>query len=121
VWSAALLAFAFVPTYATVWSGPHGSTIRSTRSLVSVNGHFVLVVLAVPLVISVLVGLALLFSRHRVGLAAAWSLTLLLAAFNLLALLSIGLLVVPATAALVAACALSGTERMRPEAGLPDS
>jgi len=111
VWSAGLPAFAFAPTYTRVRSGPHG-TIRDTESLISENGNSVLVLLAVPLVITLLVGLALLLNRRRGALSAAWSLTVLLAVLNALALLTIGIVVVPATAALITACALWG----RPEA-----
>lgn len=117
VWSAGVLAFAFAPTYSTVRSGPHGTTIRSTETLVGENGNFVLVVLGVPLAVCALVGVALLFSRHRGGLVTAWCLTGLLAAFNLLSLLTVGLLVVPATAALVAACLLSADTGGRPSSG----
>ena len=106
-WSVGLIAFAFAPTYSTVRSGPDGTTIRSTESLVSENGTVVLVAVAVPLAVSLLVGLALLFSRHQVALTTAWFLTGVLGVFNFLALLTIGLLVVPVTAALIAACALS--------------
>lgn len=110
VWSTGLLAFAFAPTYARVRSGPRG-TIRDTESFISENGNSVLVLLAVPLVITLLVGLALLLNRRRGALGAAWFLTVLLAVGNALALLTIGIVVVPATAALITACALWG----RPE------
>jgi hypothetical protein len=107
VWSTGLLAFAFAPTYARVRSGPHG-TIRDTESFISENGDSVLVLLAVPLVITLLVGLALLLSRRRGAFESAWFLTVLLIVFNALALLTFGIVVVPATAALVLACALWG-------------
>ena len=107
VWSAGLLAFAFAPTYATARSGPHG-TIRGTATLIEENGRGVLVALAVPLLITLLVGLALLLGRRRGAFETAWFLTVVLAGLNALALLTIGIVVVPATAALITTCALWG-------------
>lgn len=106
LWSAALLAFAYAPSYVLVRSGPHG-IIRDTAALVDENGNWVLVFL-VPLVITLLVGLALCLSRRRGAFTLAWYLTGLLAILNALALLTIGIVVVPTTAALIGACALWG-------------
>ena len=45
-----------------------------------------------------------MFRRHAL---AAWTLTVMLAMFTLLAMMSIGVFVVPVTAALIVACAAS--------------
>lgn len=107
VWSAGLIAFAFAPMYSTVGSSSSGRTVRGTETLIGENGNAVLVVLAVPLAVTLLVGLALLLRSHRAALVIAWGLTVLLGVFNLLAMLSIGLLIVPVTAALALACLAS--------------
>ncbi len=107
LWSAGLPALAFAPTYARARSGPNG-TIRDTVTLIHENGNSVLVPLVVPLVITLLVGLTLLLNRREGAFNAAWSLTLVLTVLNALALLTIGIVVVPVTAALIATCSLWG-------------
>ncbi|HEX6876439.1 MAG TPA: hypothetical protein VF165_12325 [Nocardioidaceae bacterium] len=106
VWGLGLVvAGFFVPVYHfSGWSSSGGLT-RSTATLVDVNGLGVVVVLALPVVATVLVTFALLVRSQPGAMAAAWVLTVLLAGFNLLAMLSIGVFVVPVTAALVVACA----------------
>ena len=106
-WSTGLPAFALAGTYARVRSGPDG-TFRDIESLISENGNWVLILLTIPLVVTLLVGLALLLSRRRGAFAAAWSLTVLLIVLNALALLTIGFIVVPVTAALIATCSTWG-------------
>jgi hypothetical protein len=73
----------------------------------------VALVLAVPLLVTLAVGFAL-WQGSRRALPIAWTLTGLLAAGNLVAMLSVGVFVLPVTAALVIACA-----RSRPPAQTP--
>jgi hypothetical protein len=106
-WSAALLVAAVVaPVYQTQSATSSGSAVTGTATLVEVNGWRVMIVVSVPLVCALLVGTAL---RHRVGRPGAgpvaWTVTTLLAGFNLLAMLSIGVFVLPVTGALATACA----------------
>ena len=105
VWSSGLVAFAYMPTYSTSVGTDGGAVSSGASSLVEVNGGDVLLVVAVPLAVTVLVGLAMLLRSRRGFLAIAWALTAALAVFNLVAILSIGVLIVPVTAALVGACA----------------
>jgi hypothetical protein len=72
-----------------------------TSSLVSDNGVWVLLPLSIPLVVVLLVGVSLTLGWR----AAAWVLTLLLAVFTLLAMLSIGIFILPVTLTLIVACA----------------
>lgn len=88
-----------------------GATSRTishgSGTLVDENGSGILLVIAIPLFITILVAGALWIrgSRRGAGLV-AWMLTGLLACFNLLAMLSIGIVIVPVTACLVVACAV---------------
>jgi hypothetical protein len=85
----------------------HGSA-----TLVSVNGRGILLVVGVPLVATALVGGALWRRGPRRGAGVlAWTIAGLLAVFNVLALASIGLFVIPVTVGLIVACA--GHERER--------
>jgi hypothetical protein len=96
-WSAALVVGAFfVPVYST-----EGLTSSGPATLVGENGTRVIGIIVIPLVLVLLVTAAL----WRNHLAAAWSVTGVLAAFNLLALLSIGVFVLPVTVGLIVACA----------------
>jgi hypothetical protein len=113
MWALSLIAAGFVvPMYRTAGAGTAGGASSGrvsygTDTLVGVNGPGVLVVLAVPLVVTLLVGCALLLRARSAALPIAWTLTGLLAVFNLLALASIGLLIIPVTVCLVVACATS--------------
>jgi hypothetical protein len=93
--------------YRTTSESTTGEVTYGSDTLVGVNGPGVVVVLAVPFVVTVLVGCALLLRAHRGALLAAWTLTVMLAMFTLLAMMSIGSFVVPVTAALIVACATS--------------
>jgi uncharacterized protein involved in response to NO len=107
-WSVALLVAAMVaPVYssATVTTARF-ATATGSATLVQVNGWRVLVVVGIPLVCTLLVGAALWRRAGRPGAGvAAWVVTGLLAGFNVLALASIGIFVVPVTAGLAVACA----------------
>jgi hypothetical protein len=89
-----------------------GEVTFGSDTLVGANGLGVVVVLAVPLMVTVLVGCALRLRAHRAGLPVAWTLTGLLAVFTLLAMMSIGVFMIPVTAGLVVACATA-----RPQPG----
>ncbi len=82
--------------------------IAGSVSLVSEQGSGVIAVLAIPLLITVIVGVALWFRSRSGVLIVAWTFTGLLALFNLLAMLTIGVFVLPVTAALIVACATCG-------------
>lgn len=98
-WSAALIVGAFfVPMYSSDGSGGAGSA-----TLVGENGAHAVGVVAIPLVI-VLGVAAALWRGHR---TTAWTVTGLLIAFNLLAMLSIGVFVLPVTISLAVACSKS--------------
>ncbi len=110
----ALVVAAFaLPVYDSDSSSSSGETSQASDTLVGANGMGVALVLAVPLFVTVAVGCALAL-RSRWSLPIAWTLTGLLAALNLLAMLSVGIFVLPVTAALVLACA-----RSRPPAQPP--
>ncbi len=110
--SLALLVLAMTfPVYssesvsATVEGGQAAEVVRSSATLVSVNGFGALIPVAVPLVATLLVGLLLRAAASRAEYAVAWVLTLLYAGLCVLALLSIGILLAPVAVLLVVACA----------------
>ena len=108
-WSVGLLVAATtVPAYQSSTSGLTGSgSSRSISShgetLVDVNGKGVLIALAVPLLATLVVAGALLI-RRRWSIWIACVTTGLLALGNLAAMLTVGVLVLPVTAALVVGC-----------------
>jgi hypothetical protein len=111
----ALVVAAFVaPVYETDSGSSTGQTGRAYDTLVGENGLGAAAVLAVPLLVTLAVGCALWLGSHRWALPVAWTLTGLLAAANLVAMLSVGVFVLPVTTALVLACA-----RSRPPARPP--
>ena len=117
-WAVALLVAAFVvPVYGSATATSSRVVADSAETFVHVNGLHGTVVIAVPLVCTVIVASALLLRSRRGALPCAWALTAALAAANLLAMLTIGLFVLPVTAALVVACAASTG---RPPAVTPD-
>jgi hypothetical protein len=101
-WSAAVMVGAFVvPVYSTDGSAGPGSA-----TLVGENGGWVAGLVSIPLVVTLFVGEALWKRRDaQTAGPVAWTMTGLLIAFNLLAILSIGMFVLPVTIALVVACA----------------
>ncbi|MDG4794912.1 hypothetical protein [Micromonospora sp. WMMD1082] len=98
----ALVVAGFVaPAYNTATtSASSGETTHGSDTIVGANGIGAAFVLGVPLLATVLVGCALWVRSAP----SAWALTGLLAVLNLLAMASIGLFVLPVTAALVVAC-----------------
>lgn len=114
-----LVAAVFVPVYQAVSVSTSGAVTRSSATLVDVNGWGVLLVTGVPLLVSLGVGGALWHRGARPGAGAfAWTIAGLLAGFNVLAMLPIGVFVIPVTVGVVAACAAHGGGRDR-EANRP--
>ena len=111
----ALIVAAFaLPVYDSDSSSSSGGTSLGSDTLVGVNGLSAAAALAVPLLVTLAVGCALWLGSHRWALPVAWTLTGLLAAANLLAMLSVGVFVLPVTAALVLACARSRPPALPP-------
>jgi hypothetical protein len=112
VYATALVVAGFVaPVYRSTSASSSGAVTHGSDTVVGVNGLGVVFVLGVPLLATVLVACALRLRSLRGAVAFAWTLTGVLAAFNLLAMLSIGVFVLPVTAALIVACT---TSRPRP-------
>jgi hypothetical protein len=105
VWSIVLwIGGTSVPVYSSETVSSDGSSTQASQTLVGANGTSAIVVLLLPLMVTVLVALSLALVRGRPGLVLAWVLTGLLAAFTLLAMLSVGIFLIPVTAGLVVAC-----------------
>lgn len=108
MWGLGLVVAGFlIPAYQSTAMSSSGELTQSTKTLVDMNGPGVVVVLAVPFLTTLLVAGALLVRSRRAALPFAWALTALLAVFNLVGMLTIGVFVLPVTAALVVACTMS--------------
>ncbi|HEX6515535.1 MAG TPA: hypothetical protein VF049_08160 [Nocardioidaceae bacterium] len=106
VWALVLVVSAFlVPVYTSISTSSSGKVTRGSDTLVGMNGWGGALVVAVPLLVTLLVAGALLLRPRRAAMASAWVFTALLCVFNLLAIMTVGLFMVPVTAALVVACA----------------
>lgn len=104
LYSSGLIAAGFlVPVYSTQSVSSSGAVAEGSATLVGENGVNVVVVLVIPLLVT-LVAAGLLFSRRSWGLLVARILTAVLVVFNVLAILSIGVFVVPVTITLVIVC-----------------
>lgn len=121
-----LVAAAVVPVYGTETASaslaPDGtltssSTTSGGATLVAVNGLGSLVVVAVPLLVTLVVGALLLRATGWWGYAAAWIVTGLYTVLCVLALMSIGIFLAPVAMVLVVACA---TARIPVSALVPD-
>lgn len=108
LWSALLpVGGLTLPLYGTAsestTDGPFSGSLSGSATLVAVNGGGVLVVLLVPLLVSVLVA-----AFQAVGTppatVAAWLLTAALFGLTAIAMLSIGIFVLPVPIALALAC-----------------
>jgi hypothetical protein len=107
-----LAAGLMVPVYTEVTSGPGSAAVTETsKTLVAENGSRVVLLLLFPLLATVVVAIALLGRAHSSAIVLAWSVTGVVAVFNLLAMLTIGIFVIPITIALVVACAAVTAER----------
>jgi len=129
VWSIALMVLALVaPAYSGESSSASmvgdvtttTSTTSTTATMVQVNGVYVLFLLAIPLGITGLVALLLLFRDNIGALLSAWALTGLLCAFCVVGMMSIGLFVAPVALALLVACAMARVS-LSPPALLPEA
>lgn len=93
-WSLALILAAFVaPAYHGERSSSTGATIHTSATLVHVNGTWVLIPVAVPALLALVVLAALALRWRPVAVTAV----IALAGFNVLAMFSIGVFVLPAT------------------------
>lgn len=113
VWGTGLIIGArLIPVYESSAASRSGAASAGSATLVAVNGWGVLLVAGAPLAAAVLTGCALWRRGGRPGAGVfAWAVTGLLACFNVLAMLSIGLFVVPVTVALAVACGAHGRQR----------
>jgi hypothetical protein len=107
---AALLA----PVYQSQSVSSSGVTANGSATLVGVNGWRALLIAGVPLAAAAVAGYGLWRRAGRPGAGVlAWTVTGLLACFNVLAMATIGVFVVPVTAALFTACAAHGGRHTR--------
>jgi hypothetical protein len=120
VWSTGLVIAAFrLPVYRSLSVSGHSlSFFRShtatggSATLVAVNGWGGVVLAAAPLAAAVVIACALWRRIGEEGAGpVAWTAIAALICFNVLAMLSIGLFVVPATLALLVACTHHGQTR----------
>jgi hypothetical protein len=97
------------PVYQSQSISSSGTMTNGSATLVGVNGWGALLVAGAPLAAAVVTGLGLWrrAGRPSAGIL-AWTVTGLLACFNVLAMATIGVFVVPVTVALFAACAAHG-------------
>lgn len=109
-WSVALIVVVVVvPVYTWQESSSTNVVTGDSATLVEVNGTGVLLTVAVPLVLSAaVVGALWLRGNRRGGGPLAWVCAGLCVAFTLVAMLSIGPLVVPVAGCLLYACAMHG-------------
>ncbi len=112
VWAAGLvIAAVLLPAYQSSGVSSSGTVTNSSATLVEVNGWGVLLVAGAPLAAALVIWNALRRRRGRQGAGlVAWVVTALLVVFNVLAMLSIGVFLIPVTAALVVACGTHGSQ-----------
>jgi hypothetical protein len=109
-WGAALvIAALLVPFYRSASGSSSGTVTHGSATLVGVNGWSVLLITCAPLAATVMTAGALRrrVGRHGAGVL-AWTVTGLLACLNAVALISIGVFILPVTAGLVVACSSHG-------------
>jgi len=115
VWSIGLLVAAVtLPAYQGVTVSATGASSTSTATLVEVNGRGVLALVAIPLAAVVLVAGSSAFRgwRRRDGAGPfAWTVVGLLGAFAFLAMMTIGIFILPVVALLAIACATAPRDR----------
>lgn len=113
VWGTGLVIAAFlVPVYQSLSVSSSGTVAAGSATLAGVNGWGALLVAGAPLVAAVVTSSALWRRAGRQGAGVlAWAVTGLLGCFNVLAMLSIGVFVVPVTVALAVACGSHGRHR----------
>jgi hypothetical protein len=110
VWATGLvIAALLVPVYQSLSVSSSGTVTDGSATLVGVNGWGALLVAGAPLAAAMVTGYALWRRTGRQGAGVlAWAVTGLLACFNFLAMLSIGVFVIPVTLALAIACGTHG-------------
>lgn len=111
VWSVGLvIAAAVAPAYSSSSASSSGAVTHTSATLVQENGLRVLVPVSLPLVAVGAVTFSLRRRRkqEKPGAGAlAWTVVALLGAFTILAMLSIGVFILPAVVVLAVACARS--------------
>ncbi|WP_277051089.1 hypothetical protein [Ruania albidiflava] len=95
----ASIVLLFLPVYSTVTTTANGVQTEDTATLWAVNGPWILVPLAFPVLLTAAIALA----RGRGGLMVSILCTILLAGYTVLALASIGMFYIPALAVSVVA------------------
>lgn len=101
-----LLAGFLVPGNEDSGGSSDWSVITQTSStVVSENGSWVVLLLVFPLLATIGVAIALGRSDRPTAIVIAWSLTGTVALLNLLAMVTVGIFLVPVTVALLVACA----------------
>jgi hypothetical protein len=97
------------PVYQSQSFSSSGTMTKGSATLVGVNGWGALLAVSAPLMAAVVAGCGLWRRAGRPGAGVlAWTVTGLLGCFNVLAIATIGVFVVPVTVALFAACATHG-------------
>jgi hypothetical protein len=111
-WAAGLvMAAVLVPVYQSSSASSSGAVTSGSATLVGVNGWGALLVAGAPLAAALVIWYALWRRRARQSAGAlAWVVTALLIGFNALAMLSIGVFLIPVTLALVVACSTHGNK-----------
>lgn len=110
VWSAAIFAVAmFAPLYQgeSTEAGAGGAEITShySRTLVEENGNGVVIIVAIPMLLTIAVGMAFgLSGVSRAAGLAAWPVAGVAVVLNVASLLSVGIFFIPVTVCLVVAC-----------------
>lgn len=95
---------------------------HASATLVQVNGLWVLWLVSAPLVAVVVVALVLRFRAREARPGAgvlAWTVTVLLGAFAVVGILSIGRFILPVAVLVVLACAMTPKEPAPSESGAP--
>jgi hypothetical protein len=113
LWGAGLVVAAILaPVYQSSGVSSSGGVTDEPATLVGVNGWHALLVAGAPLAASVVTGWSLWRRPGRPGAGVlAWAVTGLLICFNFLAILSIGVFILPVTLALAIACGTHGRSR----------
>jgi hypothetical protein len=120
IYAAALVAAGFLaPVYSSTSSSSSGAVTTGSETLVGVNGPGIVVVLCVPLLAAALVAVAVRLRSRRGWVPFAWVVIAVLGAFNLLAMLSIGVFVLPVTLALIVATGTCRSAARQPPIGGP--
>jgi hypothetical protein len=99
-----IVAGFLLPTYTSLSLTSTGQVKHNSTTLVGENGIGSVFVLSVPLILTLAVAAALRLHAKRRAIAVAWTLFGLLALFNLAAMMTIGLYIIPVTICLLYAC-----------------